>query len=149
MYPGLRLGFLVVPSGLVQPFVTAKHYADARSSFLEQAVLAEFIEGGHNARHVRRACAQRQKALVDALRAHLPGRREVQPTDAGIHPVCRLPDDVDERELVERCRRSDLQVQPLSRYGTPPLARRGILLGYAAHAPEDLQAAVRRLARLV
>jgi GntR family transcriptional regulator/MocR family aminotransferase len=152
MYPGLRLGFLVVPSGLMQPFVTAKHYADARSSFLEQAVLAEFIEGGHYARHVRRvrrACAQRQKALVEALLTHLPGKLEIHPTDTGIHLVCWLPRDVDELEFVERCRRSDLQVQPLSRYSMTPLDRRGILLGYAAHTPDDLQAAVKRLARLV
>lgn len=152
MYPGFRLGFLVVPGALAEPFVAAKHYADARSSFLEQAVLAEFIEGGYYARHVRRArlaCAQRQEALVGALREHLPGGPEVLPADAGIHLVCWLPDGADELEVVERCRRNDLQVQPLSRYGMAPLPRPGILLGYAAHAPEDLREAARRLARLV
>lgn len=152
LYPGFRLGFLVVPVGLVRPFLAAKHYADARPSLLEQAVLAEFIEGGYYARHVRRvrrACEQRREALAEALRAHLPGKLEIQPADAGIHLVCWLPGDVDELELVERCRRNGLQVQPLSRYGMAPLPRRGILLGYAAHHPEDLRAAAMRLAQLM
>lgn len=54
LFPGLRLGYLVVPKNVVDAFLSAKTIADRQSAVLEQAVLARFIEEGHFARHLRR-----------------------------------------------------------------------------------------------
>ncbi|MDX7019344.1 PLP-dependent aminotransferase family protein, partial [Klebsiella aerogenes] len=69
MYPEFRLGFLVVPPGLQEQIMVTKYYSDLGTSYLEQAVMANFIEEGHYASHVRRirkACYERRTALVNA-----------------------------------------------------------------------------------
>ncbi|MET0322431.1 MAG: PLP-dependent aminotransferase family protein, partial [Duganella sp.] len=54
MFPGLRLGFVVVPRNLAAAFAAmrAQSYAGGRAA--EQLALAEFLRSGQFARHVRR-----------------------------------------------------------------------------------------------
>src|SRR5205085_659815 len=54
LFPSLRLGFVVLPPELVDPFRRARSVVDGHSPVSEQAVLDEFIADGHFARHIRR-----------------------------------------------------------------------------------------------
>jgi GntR family transcriptional regulator/MocR family aminotransferase len=54
LFPALRLGYLVVPPDLVDAFVAARELTDRHPPTVEQAVLVEFIAGGHFVRHLRR-----------------------------------------------------------------------------------------------
>ena len=54
LHPGLRLGFLVLPAGLLPAFAGAKALSDRHSPGDAQAVLARFITKGHLLRHLRR-----------------------------------------------------------------------------------------------
>jgi len=53
LFNALRLGFVVVPSRLVDAFVAARSFADRHPPTLDQAILAEFILEGHFGHHVR------------------------------------------------------------------------------------------------
>lgn len=69
LLPTLRLGYLIVPEGLIDPVVAARAVADRHSPMLEQAVLADFLAEGHFARQVRRMralYAERQACLLEA-----------------------------------------------------------------------------------
>ena len=54
LFPGLRLGYLVVPPALVEAFTTARLFTDLHSPLLEQRLVTEFIAEGHFERHIRR-----------------------------------------------------------------------------------------------
>ena len=54
LFPALRLGYLVLPSPLVEPFTAAKWLSDLHSASLEQQTLAEFISSGLYERYLRR-----------------------------------------------------------------------------------------------
>jgi len=54
LFNSLRLGFLVLPSRLVDPFAAARSFTDRHPPTLDQAILAEFILDGHFGHHVRR-----------------------------------------------------------------------------------------------
>ncbi len=100
LFPALRLGYLVVPPELVDAFVAARALADRHSPSVTQAALADFIDGGHFARHVRRTralYAERQAALVRAAQRTLGGLLEVAPAEAGMHLMGWLPVGVDDR----------------------------------------------------
>ncbi len=100
LFPSLRLGYLVVPPELVDAFVAARALADRHSPSVTQAALADFIDGGHFARHVRRTralYAERQAALVRAVRRALRGLLDVTPAEAGMHLLGWLPAGVDDR----------------------------------------------------
>lgn len=146
LFPALRLGYLVVPLGLVDAFVAARELVDRQPPGVEQAVLARFMGEGHFARHVRRMrvlYATRRTALLDAAGRHLDGLLEIRPAEAGMHLVGELPEGVDDREASRLAAQAGIEAPAISVYGG---GNGGLMLGYAAVGVEEIEAAVRRLA---
>jgi GntR family transcriptional regulator/MocR family aminotransferase len=75
---------------------------------------------------------------------HLPGAT-LEGVDAGLHVVLRLPDDVDDLAVVDRCRAHGVAASPLSAYAVESPAR-GLVLCYAGLPESRAEAAVRALA---
>jgi GntR family transcriptional regulator / MocR family aminotransferase len=147
--PGMRLGWLVPPPALHADLVAAKHANDLGSPVLPQLVLAELLASGAYDRHLRLVRTRqraRRDAVVAAVGAHLPSAR-VEGAAAGLHLLVTFPDGGrDDLELAARAREAGVLVHPLSwhrRRPGPP----GLLVGYAAHTPDRLADAVRRLGR--
>jgi GntR family transcriptional regulator/MocR family aminotransferase len=147
--PGMRLGWLVPPPALHADLVAAKHANDLGSPVLPQLVLAELLASGAYDRHLRLVRTRqraRRDAVVAAVAAHLPSAR-VEGAAAGLHLLVTFPDGGrDDLELAARAREAGVLVHPLSwhrRRPGPP----GLLVGYAAHTPDRLADAVRRLGR--
>src|SRR5690606_35038652 len=68
LIPGLRLAYLVVPAALVGRFQERLANMPGPGSILPQAMVADFIEQGHFARHLRRMralYAERRQYVVD------------------------------------------------------------------------------------
>ena len=152
MFPEFRLGFMVVPEALIGVFSLAKYYTDTRSSSLEQVALATFIQDGHYARHVRKvrkACYERQQALILAIQHYLFDVLTVEPTDSGIHLVCWLKENWTEQDFVAQCAKVGLTVQPLSRYCQNSCQKAAVLIGYAAHTVNEIHEHIERLAKSI
>jgi len=150
MFPGFHLGFLVIPEPLVESFNIAKYYADTRTPYLEQMILAAFISEGHYARHVRRvrkACHERQRVMIEAIQSYLPEIILAEPFDSGIHIVCWLADGIQESYMIDQCRKAGLGAQPLSRYCQTKPTKQAILFGFAAHTPSEIVDGIKKLAQ--
>jgi GntR family transcriptional regulator / MocR family aminotransferase len=151
--PGMRLGWLVPPRRLHADLVEAKHAADLGSPALPQLVLARLIASGELERHirlVRKRQRVRRDAVLGALRERLPEAR-VQGVAAGLHLLITFPEltgCADDTDLAERIRRAGVLVHPLSWHRQRPGAP-GLVLGYAAHPPDQLREAARRIAGAV
>jgi GntR family transcriptional regulator / MocR family aminotransferase len=149
--PGMRLGWLVPPAWLYADLVEAKHAADLGSPALPQLVLARLIATGELEQHirtVRKRQRRRRDALLGALREQLPEAR-VQGVPAGLHLLITFPAlALDDRDLAERIHRAGVLVHPLSWHRQRP-GPPGLVLGYAAHTPDQLREAARRIARAV
>jgi GntR family transcriptional regulator/MocR family aminotransferase len=151
--PGMRLGWLVPPGHLREDLIAAKHAADLGSPALPQLVLAHLIATGELERHIRQVRKRqrtRRDALLGALREYLPGAR-VQGVAAGLHLLITFPElagRVQDTDLAERIHRDGVLVYPLSWHRQRPGAP-GLVLGYAAHPPDQLREAARRIARVL
>jgi GntR family transcriptional regulator/MocR family aminotransferase len=151
LFPGLRLGYLIVPTALVDAFVRARGVGGRHASGIEQAVLTDFLDGGHHARHVRRMRVlyeERRDVLLRELAALAGSALEPSATDAGMHLVAYLPRDLqpdDDRRLVARAQAAGVELRALTAYALEPLPRGGVLLGFAAHRPSEIRAGCRRL----
>ncbi|MCW3022547.1 MAG: PLP-dependent aminotransferase family protein, partial [Conexibacter sp.] len=87
--PALRLGWMIVPPGLIDAVADAKALADSGSPQLEQLALARFVQRGDLDRHLRRmrtSYRRRRDALVAGLDEHLP-----QLEREGSRPACTSP----------------------------------------------------------
>ncbi len=143
--PGLRLGYLVVPSDLIGAFVAGRALMDRHPPGPVQAVLAEFIYGGHFVRHIKRTrllYAERQEALIAALQRHFGGWLEVHRADAGLHLAAWLPPGIDDQEASRLAAEQGIEALPLSAYSLAKPPRGGLMLGYAAFTPAELEEAV-------
>jgi GntR family transcriptional regulator / MocR family aminotransferase len=149
LFPSLRIGYMILPPALVDPFLKVRRLVDIHSPVLEQAVLAEFMMDGHFVRHLRRmrtVYAERRNALLEAAR-EIP--LEIDSPEAGIHCVGWLPAGMDDLALANKAGEYDLNLTPISSFGIQPLARKGFLLGYGGFGVQEIKEGVRRLGALL
>ncbi len=154
MFPALRIGYLVLPRALVEPFARAKLLADGGSAFLEQEALADFIASGAFERHIRRSRTwngERRAALLRALDDHFGDRVEVAGANAGLHVVAWLRGLAPRhaRDLVPRAAALGVGVYPVTPYYEAPPPRLGLLLGYGALQARAIATGIARLAEAV
>jgi GntR family transcriptional regulator/MocR family aminotransferase len=154
MFPALRVGYLVPPPALVQPFVMAKALADAGGPTVVQLALAEFIQGGHFERHVRRARARnalRRGVMIESIGHHLGDRVEIIGANAGLHVMLRLPDVPMRkvRELRHRAEEQGVGVYSAAPFYLEPPANGALLLGYASLPETEIREGIRRLGRVL
>jgi GntR family transcriptional regulator/MocR family aminotransferase len=99
MFPGLRLGCLIVPPSLARVFASAKLSMDRHTPLLEQIALSEFIAEGHLDRHVRRMrrlYAMRRRALLETLSQYFGERATILGDEAGMHVLVKFRDIIGE-----------------------------------------------------
>lgn len=150
LFPSLRMGYLVLPDRLVENFAAARWLVDRHSPPLEQAVLADFIDQGHFARHVRRMrtlYAERQAALLQAANRHLTGILEVPAAESGLHLIGRLKENICEKTLLDAARRKRIDLVPTSTFSVRKSARPSVILGYAPFNAKEMNRAAKTLAQ--
>ena len=151
--PSLRIGYAVLPRGLLAEFQRRFSAYSSTVPAFEQYTLARFMETGTFDRQINRlrtVYRARRDRLLEALAASsLAGRYEVSGTEAGIHLLLTVK-GIPEEELVRRAADAGCRVHGLSEYyvvGTqadcPPST---VLLGYGGMADGQLITGVARLA---
>jgi GntR family transcriptional regulator / MocR family aminotransferase len=150
--PGLRLGWLVLPSSLIDAVLEAKMLDGFGSSTLEQLALARLLETAAYDRHLRKARRRnrdRRDALIAAVARELPGAH-VSGISAGLHALVRLPRAVDAMALLAAAARASVGVYPLSVHLIEPTVETdALVLGYANLAEPAIDEGIRRLARVL
>jgi GntR family transcriptional regulator / MocR family aminotransferase len=148
--PALRLGWLVVPSALLEAVREEKLLTDRGTARIEQLAFAEFLKNGHLDRHLRRMrlrYGRRRQVLVAAVRDALP-EATVRGIAAGLHLTVELPPDDDERAIRAEARERRIALATMSEYGEHP-GPPTLMLGYG-HLPEPaVRPAVRELAAAI
>jgi GntR family transcriptional regulator/MocR family aminotransferase len=155
LFPALRLGYVVAPPALAAALARAKAVVDRHSPIVPQATLADFIAGGHFARHIRRtrdAYGERRLALIEALDTRLGGRLRQGPSDAGLDVCVHFTEGLDEETVARHARDFGVDVRTLGYYRNPQAGPDcaidpGLLLGFSAFAPDVIRAGVDDLAR--
>jgi len=152
MFAALRVGYLVVPPALVEPFGVAMRHTGHSAPVVIQAALGDFIADGHYTAHVRRMRVLyegRQARLVRAARRHLGGLAKVAPADAGMHLVAALPGGSDDVDVTARAAAAGVVVRPLSTHYLGRPERTGLLLGYAGTPEREIDRGVEALAAVL
>ncbi len=147
LFPGLRLGYMVVPASLITRFVEAARLTTA-GQLLPQSVVARFMTEGHFARHLRRMrvlYGQRRSALAAALAQEFGERLPIELQAGGMHLLARPTGAVSDVALSDRARQAGLQITSLSACTIRYSVGSGLGLSFTNIAVETAPAAARRL----
>ncbi|MBC3935912.1 PLP-dependent aminotransferase family protein [Undibacterium rugosum] len=136
MFPGLRLGYLVLPAILSQSFVTGMEELHRSGQASLQATMAEFMTQGHFNSHIRRMRLL-YGARLEILQQEITRHFELSQvcavgSDAGLHLTLRLPAQCDDRQIAREALAQGIAVRPLSSYYQDAShTESGLVLGYA------------------
>ncbi len=157
LLPALRIGYLIVPPALAEPFEKAVSITGQFAPLILQATVNYFIRQGYFATHLkrmRRLYARRQANFVKLCREHLGEWVTVSENDSGMQLLASFTRPLNDVDVVAAAVKEGLDVQAVSinYHSTEP--EHGLLLGYAAmderqilRAVLALRAAFKRLDR--
>ncbi|MER6257527.1 PLP-dependent aminotransferase family protein [Streptomyces sp. NPDC001584] len=134
--PGLRMGWMVVPPGLLDEVLAAGRSTEWACGALDQLTLAEFLTSGAYDRHVR-GMRLRYRRRRDELVAAVGDRVGVSGIAAGLHAVLDLPEGL-ERSVLQSAAWQDLALHGLGRFRHPESGlpgRDALVVGYGT--PSD------------
>jgi GntR family transcriptional regulator/MocR family aminotransferase len=158
MFPALRLGFMVVPPALVDRFTRTLRELVHRGHSADQLAMAEFIDTGLFARHLRKMRARyadRRSCLEAALARHLGTSLSVRESPGGMHLSADLAAPLHDTDVARAAAAEGLLLQPLSSYcigdGRRGDGRRynGFVLGYSGLSDATIETAAMQFAAVI
>ncbi|MEO5921901.1 MAG: PLP-dependent aminotransferase family protein [Pseudolysinimonas sp.] len=150
LLPGLRMGYLIAPSRLVQALRNARRLADWHGDLITQGALARLMESGEYAAHIRRArraYRARHSAISAVLVRDFAHVLDVLPSSAGLH-LCALIRDATPgtaRRVRDAAAVSGVAVETLDAF-CADLPREGLALGFGAIQLDQIDDGLRLLA---
>ncbi len=150
--PVLRLGFLIVPPQLMEKFRTLRQELLLPPSLLAQPALAQFIETGAFAQHIRRMrrlYASRRNRLIAALSPGEPSLFRIEAPPAGLTLLLALSDEQSDVVLAKKLADSGIDVQPLSPLYGFFKPRQGLILGFPGFEEASLEKSATALIKIL
>jgi len=152
LFPGLRLGYAVVPPTLLDRMLAARRLSDWHPAALQEAVVTDFLAQGHFTQHLRRMrlrYREARDALAEALEKAAPHALEVEPPQQGMKLIARLRGGLSDVAVAEAAARAGLVARAVSPMylAAPPM--QALMLGFTGHEPAALRRAARRLGDVV
>jgi GntR family transcriptional regulator/MocR family aminotransferase len=152
MSPSLRLGFLLAPPPLVATFEMALEAFSPGVPTSLQAIVADFIDEGLFATHIRRMrkiYAEKCELLVAAARRQLAPWLAIQSTNTGLHTVGLLRGGLIGEDVSARAASRGLTVAPISRFCMTSIDGEGVVLGYGGISHRQIVTGVADLAAVL
>ncbi len=152
LFPGLRMGYAVVPRRLLRAFVAARYLMDRQPSTLSQAVVTAFMEEGHFAAHIRRMrllYRDQRDVLVAALKSRLGADVTVDAPDQGMHLVAYTRRGLSDVAIERAGRQHGVIVRAMSRLHVAAAPRSALVLGFSGYPRQTIGPAVESLAQVV
>ncbi len=147
LFPSLRLGYLILPTPLVEVFSKAKQQTTGDIPLHTQAVTATFMQEGHFNRHIRRTriiYAEKLNALLAAAKnlspwciAHAQG--------AGMHLTLEFKKGIKEQQVIEKLDQKNIVCSSLSHYFYGQKKKQGLVLGFTNSSLEEIGLGINKL----
>jgi GntR family transcriptional regulator/MocR family aminotransferase len=152
LFPGLRLGYVVVPEAAVERVNRTCQRLYRDRPIFDQAVVTDFIIEGHFARHIKRMrelYAERRSALAEALMKEYDGQIRIELQAGGMHLLARVPNAESDTRLVERAITHGMVPGALSTFSVEHDCGQGLLLNFTNISAEAAPTMALRLRQAI
>ncbi|MCX7749846.1 MAG: PLP-dependent aminotransferase family protein [Clostridia bacterium] len=152
--PGLRLGFMIVPSELLGNILEAKHTTDISTSGLIQRTFDLYIRNGFWDKHYRfmyQIYKERYLAIVKQLDENLPDSIQFMHPGGGLNIWLDLPYGFSISELVKQCAAHNIVFAPGKIFYCSSSSQKlnHIRLSFAAVYTEQIHEGLQKLAEII
>ncbi|MBD0787240.1 PLP-dependent aminotransferase family protein [Vibrio sp. Y2-5] len=154
MFNSLRMGYLIVPSALVNKCLAIKDALTGDSPAHIQAAIADFISSGDFLRHIRkmrRLYKDKHQQMTVAIHKHFGNDVEIISQAAGLHVTLKWQNGANEVTLSQKALEKGIIVRPLSYYEHPNFRQRnwqGLVLGFGNTSMDDIDVKIKQIADL-
>lgn len=148
-FPGMRVGWIVAPSNVIDRLRLVKQSTDLHTGHLAQAILAEYVHRGLLSRHVermRKAYSGRLDALEQALTRHMPSGTKWTHPEGGMCVWVELPPGFDSNELLIHTRERGVLFSPGRYFYFQNPQPNTLRLGFAGVAEREIARGIATLA---
>ena len=150
LFPGLRMGYVVLPPFLLEPVLAARAASDRFPPSLLEGALADLLANGDFSAHLRQMRGRyraARDAVADTLAAYSGGALQVSVPDQGLHLVAHLRPDPPAGAAARIRAAAGIQAWLLSETRLEPGGSDGFVLGFSGHELADLRDGAKRLAK--
>jgi 2-aminoadipate transaminase len=154
--PGLRLGWMVAPTNVIEKCVMAKQGMDLHTSIFVQMIAYELVKDGflkEHVNHIRQVYRERRDVMLAAMSHYFPPEVRWTRPQGGLFLWVTLPEWLDTADFFDQAIVNKVAFVP----GTPffpddALARAGhntMRLNFSYAQPEQIEVGIRRLGEVL
>jgi len=150
LFPSLRIGYVILPSLLIEKFAALRAVLDEHGPLIDQATLAEFLDGGafyRHIRHVRPCYAERLETFTEAAR-HYGLPLQFPHTDGGMNLAGFFQTKADDDQCSRQLMKHGLEISSISRYSLRAKTA-GLFFGFSAFEPSTIRKSMKLAARVL
>lgn len=150
LFPGIRLGWILADRELVSTIESVKKSRNIHTSFLDQAVLYEYLYEGNLERCIkksRRVYGERYKVALDCAKRYIP--HESMSGDGGMYIFVKLGSGIDTEELLLLCREKGVIFMPGRMFYTDGRGGDTMRLSFANVKSRDIEEGFRIIGETV
>lgn len=113
LFPGLRIGWILADSKLIDILESVKRARNIHSSFLDQSAFYYYLKSGSFNRYVknvRKYYRNKYNLVIEMVEKYIP--YEYITGEGGLHVFIKLKNKLDARELLELCYKDNVLFMP-------------------------------------
>lgn len=148
--PGLRIGWLVAPSGIREKLLVAKQAADLHTSGFTQHILCQYLQDNDIDRHIAaiiEAYGGQCQAMIDSIARHMPADISWTSPEGGMFLWGRLPGGLNAMKLFDLAVREKVVFVPGDPFYTTRTGVATMRLNFSCTDAETIEMGIIRLRR--
>jgi 2-aminoadipate transaminase len=102
--PGLRLGWIVAPSALMDKLIVAKQASDLNSPFFTQSIVCQYWKDNDVEKHIqkiRNVYGKQARAMLESIAKFFPAQVTHTTPEGGMFLWATLPENISSRRLLD------------------------------------------------
>ena len=146
--PGLRVGWVAAPKGIIEKIGLAKQAMDLHTSPFTQLIIHEVFKDGFLTQqldHIRQVNSVRRTAMLDALDEHMPPGVAWTKPEGGMFLWLTLPDGLDDWTVLRGAVAKGVTFVPGSAYYAHGQVHNAMRLSFTQPTPDEIEQAIARL----
>ncbi|WP_378955350.1 PLP-dependent aminotransferase family protein [Pelosinus sp. sgz500959] len=150
LFPGLRIGWMVAATPVINRIALEKQYVDLHSSNLSQWLLHLFLQEEALQTHlvnVRKEYKKRRDAMANSIRRHCGANLDFSLPSGGFYLWCKLQTEVTSPVLLHEATKNGVSFVPGEAFYTDQSNLKELRLCFATHSEDKLEEGIKRLAK--